>query len=290
MTDPTRFEEPSVAVHRHCELGENPLWDDRRKRVLWEDIDRGRIYEYDPATGQDSLVYEGPVVGGFTMQEDGSLLLFRVNEIAIHRPGGETRTIARDIDADMRRFNDVIADPEGRVFAGTIGQTKTSGGLYRVDLDGKITRLFQGTGTANGMGFTPDLQYFYWTCSTTGRIFRFRYDRATGELRERTVFNESAKTDGTPDGMAVDAEGCVWTARWGGWAVQRYAPDGRELAKIKLPVQRITSVAFGGEALDTLYITTAGGKDGADTLDGALFTTKTNVRGQREFRSRIQIG
>ena len=81
----------------------------------------------------------------------------------------------------MKRFNDVIADPSGRVFAGTIGE-HPKGGLYRLDLDGTITKMFDGTGCSNGMGFSPDTKTFYWTCSTTRRIFQFDFDAESGAL------------------------------------------------------------------------------------------------------------
>jgi sugar lactone lactonase YvrE len=86
------------------------------------------------------------------------------------------------------RFNDVIADPEGRVFAGTIGKTAAVGGLYRNDLDGQIEQLWSGTGCANGMGFTPDLRRFYWTDSTAQLVYIADYDRSSGALSNRREF------------------------------------------------------------------------------------------------------
>nr|CAA9210589.1 hypothetical protein AVDCRST_MAG63-1515 [uncultured Armatimonadetes bacterium] len=281
-------------VNEHCATGENPYWRPDDGRVYWTDIPNGRIYRYDPATGAHETVYDDPgaQVGGFTLQADGDWLLFRETDIAtMAADGRHVRTVLPFRDEGAKRFNDVIADPEGRVFAGTIGVTKESGGLYRIDTDGAVTKVRSGTGNGNGMGFTPDGSRFYWTDSTAKRIYRYRYDRATGELSDETVFYQGSPEEGTPDGMAVDGEGFVWSARFRGSAILKHAPDdGRVLDRITLPAAKVTSLFFGGLELETLYVTTAGGgePDSAD-VDGTLFqvTLDRPVRGQHEFRSRI---
>ena len=279
--------EPEPVANYHCHTGENPLWDEREQRVYWVDIPPGKLYRAD-AAGAHELFFRGPEpIGGFTLQEDGSLLLFEVDGFSrLSKDGVRTRLVS-GVDPDMERFNDVIADPEGRVFAGTIGRDDRRGGLYRVDRGGRVTRLFQGTGISNGMGFTTDLKRFYWTCSTTRRIYRFDYGRASGELSRRTLWYEAPEGEGTPDGMAVDEKGDVWTARWDGFALLRLSPEGERLEKIAFPVGKVSSAAFGGERLDTLYVTTAGGAPDADTADGTLYRVRVGVPGRPEFRSRI---
>ena len=189
----------------------------------------------------------------------------------------------------MQRFNDVIADPEGRVFAGTIGRFPKSGGLYRVDVDGSIRLLWKGTGIANGMGFSTDQQRFYWTCSTSRTIFVCDYDRGTGLLLNRRPFYQAPESEGTPDGLCVDAEDTLWSARWGGHSVLRIASDGSLLSGIEFPVPRVSSVAFGGPELDTLYVTTAGGEPGATSEDGTLYRVPAPSRGQPEYLSRVGL-
>ncbi|MEP7049236.1 MAG: SMP-30/gluconolactonase/LRE family protein [Pseudomonadota bacterium] len=285
----------SAVANYHCQVGENPLWDEREGRLYWADIESARLFRVDHESGAHECFYQdqqaGARIGGFTFQADGSLLLFEADRIAQLSKSGKHRVLAEGIDLDMVRFNDVIADPEGRVFAGTIGKTEHSGGLFRIDLDGSITPLWRGTGCANGMGFTPDLRRFYWTCSTTRRIFVADYQRETGALHNRREFYCAPAAEGTPDGMTVDSAGSLWTARWGGSALLRLTADAELAESVSFPVSAVSSAAFGGPNLDVLYVTTAGGKAaGADAAaDGTLYRMQVAVPGTVEFRSRIRL-
>ena len=156
----------TALAKEHCELGENPLWDSHDETLYWTDVLQGRLHRYDSIHQRFEVIYEGEKVGGFTLQIDGSLLLFRVEDIAVLCRDGRVDVLQSFYDSGSERFNDVIADPEGRVFAGTIGKTPTSGGLFRLDPDGSMTLFFRGSGVANGIGFSSDLRTFYWTCST----------------------------------------------------------------------------------------------------------------------------
>lgn len=276
-------------LNAHCLLGENPLWNTRDQRLYWTDIDAGKIHRFDPRTGEQELLYHGTTVGGFTFQANGDLLLFRVNDLALLHSDGSVDVLFSHPDDGLKRFNDVIADPEGRVFAGSIGKTEKGGGLYRVDRDGTITCLWRGTGCSNGMAFSPDLKTFYWTCSSSRRIFQYAYDRATGVLGPPSLFHQASSEEGIPDGMTVDARGNVWSARWDGFAVVHHDPSGKVVETIRLPVAKVSSLCFGGPDLDMIYITTAGGRPGSDTLDGAVFQMPALHPGMPEFESRIVI-
>lgn len=276
-------------INEHCELGENPLWHAEKGALFWTDITAGKIHQFHLASGRHEVIYRGPAVGGFTFQENGDLLLFRVNDIALLRGDGIVEKLRAFEDAGAARFNDVIADPEGRVFAGTIGTTETSGGLYRVDRDGAVSLLFRGTGVSNGMGFSPDLRTFYWTCSTRRRIYAFDYDRATGVLDGERVFYQATEDEGIPDGMTVDTDGHVWSARWDGFAVVHHAPDGSVVEKFRFPVAKVSSLCFGGPGLDEFFVTTAGGLPGSGNEDGAVYRWRAGVRGAGDFRSHIAV-
>jgi D-xylonolactonase len=281
------YEVGAIANYR-CQVGENPLWNVRDGRIYWEDIDTGRLFRANPKTREHECFYQGEVLGGFTFQGDGRLLLFEADRIAeLGIDGGERRVLVQGIDPEMVRFNDVIADPEGRVFAGTIGRTSESGGLYRIDLDGSVHCVWKGTGCANGSGFTPDLSAFYWTCSTTRQIYVAKYDRASGVLSERRLFWAAEGALGSPDGLTVDASGGVWSAFWGDSCVVRFDAEARVVERIELPVPKVSSLTFGGPELDTLYITTAGGHSEDTHADGTLYAVRTRARGRPEFLSRI---
>jgi D-xylonolactonase len=278
-------------VNAHCQVGENPLWDARRGMVYWTDIFGGRLFRYDANSGEWDQFYDGPQVGGFTLQADGNLLLFRNREFAVLHEDGEIVTVTENIDVDTGRFNDVFADPEGRVYAGTMGTgDNLNGGLFMVDVDGNANLLFQGTTCSNGMGFTPDLTQMYWTDTTGRTIYIFDYDRATGALSNRTVWLRTPDEWGMPDGMIVDAVGCVWSAFYAGSAIRRFSPAGELLDTVEMPVPHITSLCAGGDDLCDLYITTAGGEDGSDTADGTLYRLRVEIPGGPEFESRIGIG
>jgi len=283
------FELEPVANY-HCKVGENPLWDEREQRLYWEDIESNRLFRVDHASLEHECFFRGDsMIGGFSFQEDGSLLLFEQDRISTLTKQGHHRVVASGIDSDMFRFNDVIADPEGRVFAGTIGRTDQSGGLYRVDLDGTVTPLWKGTGCANGMSFSPDLSRFYWTCSTTRIVYVADYDRPSGALVNRRPFYEARPEEGTPDGLTIDVSGQLWSARWGGSSLLKLAVNGELVERITFPVTRVSSAAFGGPQLDTLYVTTAGGNVDDDALDGMLYRLRVPVPGRLEYRSRIRL-
>lgn len=270
-----------------CELGENPLWNGDHGCLHWTDIDGGKVHRLHLASGRHEIIYRGVPVGGFTLQENGDLLLFRVSDLALLHADGRVEVMREFSDEGTERFNDVIADPEGRVFAGTIGRTETSGGLWRVDRDGTMNLLFRGTGVSNGMGFSPDLRTFYWTCSTRRRIHAYDYDRATGAINRERLLYQATPEEGIPDGMTVDRHGHIWSARWDGFAVVHHAPDGTVIARFPFPVAKVTSLCFGGPDLDRFFVTSAGGAPDSQSVDGAVFEWAAGVSGPPDFRSRI---
>jgi D-xylonolactonase len=277
----------TTLINERCELGENPLWRMEDGSLFWTDITGGKLHRFHLESGQHEVIYRGVPVGGFTFQANGDLLLFRVNDMALLHPGGEVEVMQKFDDQGSRQFNDVIADPAGRVLAGTIGRTRTSGGLWRVDVDGTTTLMFRGTGCPNGMGFSPDLQTFYWTCSTRRRIYQFDYDPGTGTLGRRRLFYQASPEEGIPDGLAVDGHGHIWSARWDGYAIVHHSPDGTVMERISFPVGAISSLCFGGPALDRLFVTSAGGKPGSDSAEGSIYELRPGTAGRPEFKSRI---
>jgi len=284
---------PTLIADYNCVTGEGPLWHPDEQRVYWTDIPTGRMFRYDPATGQHEQFYDGDVVGGYTIQEDGALLLFMARgAVKIWRDGALT-TVIDELPAETdSRFNDVIADPAGRVFCGTMSSDSHKGRLYRLDTDGSIRAVVEGVGTSNGMGFTLDRTQMYHTDTRAHEIYRYDYDLATGVISNRQVFVHVADDDpGRPDGMTVDAEGCVWSARWEGSCIVRYTPDGKEERRIEFPAKKITSMIFGGSDYTDMYVTSAGGDDKSENGPGAgaLFHLNLGIRGLPEFRSKVSM-
>lgn len=290
MTDRT----PRLVADTRCAVGEGPLWHPQEQCLYWIDIPTGQLFRYDPATGTHALVFHAPAaIGGFTIQADGALLLFMARGmIAIWRRDGSFTPIVPEIpDERHTRFNDVVADPHGRVFAGTMATPERPGRLYRIDPDGQRTTLLDDALIPNGMDFSPDLRHFYYTDSDRRTILRFDYDAATGALTNPQVFVTVPEGEGVPDGLAVDAEGYVWSARWDGSALYRYTPDGQVDQVIHFPARKVSSVIFGGPDYTDLYVTTAGGDNRAHEGPGAgaLFHLRPGVRGRPPFFSRLGL-
>lgn len=286
--------QPELMADCSCETGEGPLWHPDEQQLYWTDIPRGRLFRYDPHTHRHEQFYEGEPVGAITVQADGALLLFKQRgAVGLWRAGHETVLVEEIPRERETRFNDAIADPAGRVFAGTMPTGGASGRLYRLDPDGALQLMFDELGLPNGMGFSPDRTRFYLTDSRARRIYCFDYDQVNGDLMNREVFVEvpDREGEGRPDGLTVDAEGGVWSARWGGGCVVRYHPEGTEDHRVRIPIPRVSSAAFGGDDYADLYVTTAGGSDGdaGDPPAGALFRVRPGVNGVPEYRSRVLV-
>lgn len=288
--------DPKVIANVDCATGEGPLWHPEEKVVYWVDIPNGYLYRYDPATGDHERCFSGPPIGGFTLQEDGALLLFMARgTIALWRGGSDLAMVIDEIPAEREtRFNDVIADPAGRVFCGTMpGPEGRPAHLYRLDTDGTLTLLLDDVGLSNGMGFTPDQKGLYYTDTRKQTIYRFDYDAATGAITNQRTFVEVPEEagEGHPDGMTVDAGGDVWSARWDGHCIVRYNPSGEEIQRVTFPVPKVSCVTFGGDDLTDMYVTTAStnNRDKDGPLAGSLFHLNLGIQGVPEFRSKIKI-
>jgi len=285
---------PEIVADTTCKTGEGPMWHDAEKKVYWVDIPNGVIHRYDPAIGTYEEFYRGTeMIGGYTFQADGGILLFQDRgAIRLLKDGKVTDVISEIPDEREGRFNDVIADPEGRVFCGTMPIGDRPGRLYRLDPDLTLTVVAEDAGLSNGLGFTPDLEHLYHSDSSDNRIItKLKYDRATGGLSDRQFFFHPGDNEGLPDGMTVDAEGYVWSAQWDGSALIRIAPDGNEVHRIPFPAKKVSSVVFGGKDYRDAYVTTANvrGRDEEGPGAGALFRVNLGVQGRPEFFSRIGL-
>ena len=277
----------------NCGNSEGPLWHAAHKRLYWTDIETGRMFWYDPAANKHEQCYDGDKVGGFTVQADGKLLLFRTKGNVVTFDNGKVvDTIIESIpEAHTGRFNDVIADPLGNVFAGTMVD-QTNGKLYHFNKDASFKTILENQGCPNGMAFSKDLKIFYYTHSPEFTIWQFDRDVTSGDVTNKRPLVVADKADGFPDGMTIDSDDHFWSARWAGSCVIRLSPDVKETLRIELPCKNVSSVTFGGENYDQLYLTTAGAEDRAKNGEtaGAIYrVTGHGFSGRPEYVSKIGL-
>lgn len=269
-------------------LGEGVLWDAAAGRLLWTDIEGRRLWHLDPATGQSGARDLPDRLGSFAPRATGGLIAAFADGFALYAPATGSRTPIAEIEADIpdTRLNDGRTDRQGRFLAGGYNQVdkRPLAGLYRVDRDLTVTRLFGDIACANSLCFSPDGRTMYFADTAARRIDAYDYDAEAGTPANRRRFCGFEDQPGRPDGSTVDAEGYLWNAQWNGHRVVRYAPDGRIDRIVRVPVLNPTCVAFGGRDLDTLYITTARFHAPAETLAaepaaGGLFAIQPGVSG-----------
>ncbi|MDH5286661.1 MAG: SMP-30/gluconolactonase/LRE family protein, partial [Betaproteobacteria bacterium] len=259
-------------------LGEAPYWSAHDAALWWVDMLAPALWRYDPRT-RGAQTFPLPRLTSVAVpRRRGGFLLARPDGLHLAAAPGDpgTRFAHPGSEAPDNRYNDGKCDAHGRLWIATLDPTgkRGRGSLYRVDPDGRSQRVDTGFTVANGLAFSPDGSTLYFAESAQRAILAYDLD-ARGNARGRrtfATFPEGVK----PDGIAVDAEGGVWVALWDGWRVERLSPEGRLSRTLRLPVPRPTSVAFGGAALDRLYVTSARVRLDPDSLaaaplSGALF-------------------
>ena len=285
---PANFE---VALPVTDELGEGPWWS-AADQVLWRvDILSHRVHRWDPASGTIRHWDLGGAVGFAVPSGEQSLVAGIGTEICeVDLATGDARPLAAATGPPGLRFNDGKADRQGRVWAGTMADGESPiGAFYRLDRGHRLTTVFEGITVSNGLGWSPDNQTMYYTDSGKRTIWAYDFDAAAGTLGNQRPF--AVDEDCFPDGLTVDAEGGVWSAKWDGGRVVRYTPDGTISETIEAPVSRPTSCMFGGPDLDVLYVTTARvGLDSGEldaTPAGSVLAVRPGVRGLAEAPARI---
>jgi sugar lactone lactonase YvrE len=279
----------AIALDLKAELGEGPIWDSERQRLLFVDIMRGAVHVFDPSTGEDTIYEVGQPVGAITptVRHDW-LLAVRDGFMRLDPETGATALVTGvETDQPDNRMNDGYCDARGRFWAGTLSmrRQREAAALYRLDPDGRVTRMLTNVTTSNGIDWTEDGRRMYYADTGTSRVDIFDFDLERGEISNRRPFVVFGDGEGRPDGLVVDADGGIWVALWGGSAVRRYAPDGRLDRVIAVPVTQPTKCAFGGPDLGDLYITSAWERLSDDARRpqphaGSLFHCRPGVRGR----------
>ncbi len=252
--------EQVVTIHNR--LGESALWDPRRQALCWVDIESDIFYRFDPKSGETERIPLEVPIYSMGIRAQGGLVAGTDAGFGIFTP--ETKRFEKivDLTADEpgRRFNDGAVDRKGRFWSGTLDQDRTpTNRLYRLDPDGSTQIMASDLRQSNGLGWSPDGKTFYLTDTRRYEIYAYDFDLDGGAIENKRTLVSVPQTpgEGVPDGLTIDAEGFLWSARFRGSKLVRYDPAGKVEREIRLPVERPASTAFGGPNLDELYITAA---------------------------------
>ena len=291
-------------------LGEGPVWDGRSQLLYWVDIYNHRVHQFNPETGRNRFIDVGETVGAIALVESPKdeetsseqlIMALRHGLASLDLGTGQVTPITSvEPDKPCNRFNDGKCDPQGRFWFGSMcNEGRKEGALYRYgngngeptskDAKAPLACMETGLEISNGLGWSPDNRKFYLTDSPLQTIYSYDFDLETGAIGDRHVFIDLTHESFFPDGLTIDAEGCLWVAMWDGWCVIRFDPTGKEMSRMQLPVQRPTSCTFGGQELNQLYITTASvGLSEAEIETsfwaGDLFCVETDTKGLPSHR------
>jgi sugar lactone lactonase YvrE len=261
---------PELVLDAHAVLAEGPVWLEATGELLWVDIEPGDVHWFDPRTGADRSQNVGDPLGAAVPDRSGGLLLALPRRIARLRAGAQEPEQIVSLGGDPdNRMNDAKCDRRGRLWAGSTTEAEEAarGTLYRIDPDLQATEVLDGITVSNGIDWSPDDSRMYYIDSPTRRIDVLDYDIATGAAgNRRTLHTLADDVPGLPDGMCVDAQGTLWVALWGGSRVLGLTPEGAVHTQLDVPTNQVTSVAFGGDDLRTLFITSAAFGLDAQTL------------------------
>ena len=249
-----------------CEnhLGEGPVWDVEEGRLYWVDgtgrrVDKPAIWRMDPKTGKVENWKLEKDIGALALRKNGGAVMALADGFYFFDfdTGKEELIVEIEADQPRSRLNDGKCDRRGRFFAGGMDDKEELGicGMWRLDPDLSVTRVEEGIICTNGPCWSPDDKTFYLADTFQGEFWAYDYDIETGNVSNRRVFATTHDDAGLADGSTVDEEGCMWNAQVIGGDLVRYAPDGSVDRRIGMPVKNITSVNFGGDNLDVLYVT-----------------------------------
>lgn len=249
-----------------CEnlVGESPIWDVEERRLYWVDstgrrVGKPALWRLDPRTGKVEHWSLDRDVGALALRRGGGAVLALDDGFYFFDFESGRLELIQLVDAEQprTRLNDGKCDRRGRFFAGGMDDKEElkNCGLWRLDADLSVTQVDDGIICSNGPCWSPDDKTFYFADTFQGEYWQYDYDIATGNLTNKRLFASFAADGGVADGSTVDAEGFVWNAQLISGDLVRYAPDGSVERRIGMPVRNITSVIFGGEKLDEIYVT-----------------------------------
>ncbi|MGI9072470.1 MAG: SMP-30/gluconolactonase/LRE family protein [Bryobacteraceae bacterium] len=229
--------------------GECPVWDEGTGTLYWVDAVGRRFYCYNAETGQHQILKNEIEINGFRLNLGGGFVLTNSSGIWLWDAADRLTLVSDHVDGVKCQMNDCATDSRGRLYSGTTYFDPATeyklGYLLRIDNDGKASILDEGFHLSNGLAFSPEDRTIYFTDSIARRIYAYDYDVATGNIRHRRVLVDVPRTEGIPDGLAVDGQGFLWSAQWYGSAIVRYDPDGKVERRISTPAKQTSCCAFG---------------------------------------------
>jgi L-arabinonolactonase len=274
------------------ELGESVLWDSDSGSLWWVNIHQREIWQL-----RDKIpkIYRLPSrVGAIALRVKGGLVVGAEKEFAFFDPVSNAYNSIAGVEPDlpMTRLNDGRCDRNGRFLCGGMSENPDApacSNVYSLDPAGKVRTLISNVTCSNSICFSPSGSTMYFSDMPTGEIVAYDYDQDTGEISHRRMVCEASSASGLPDGSVVDADGCIWNARWGAGKVIRYTPTGKVDLTFEFPVTNVSCVGFGGPDFKTLFVTTAQFGLTADQLKaephaGSLFVIEPGVQGLPEPR------
>lgn len=289
---PLTFGPPRAVWTAAATLGEGTCWSVREQALWWVDILQHKLYRWRPADDERREWTLPDTVSAVAERAGAPGLVITLRRgLAFFDPasGRLQRLTEPEPERTANRFNDGKCDARGRFWGGTMDfdAEAPTGALYCFDPDTRARRAFDaGYAVCNGPTWSLDGRTMFFNDTVRRNVMALPFDADTGTLGEARVFIHLSRQDGFPDGMTTDAAGRLWLAHWGGACVSCHdAGSGAELTRIALPTAHITNVAFGGPAMNTLFITSARfglseAQLAAQPLAGALFAVETDVPGQ----------
>jgi sugar lactone lactonase YvrE len=281
-----------------CAGGENPMWDPARQVLHYIDNSGMKVHTFDPAGGASRTLDMPAVITTLVLRQGGgAVVTLRSGICFLDLDTGELELVHPLADPPPHVFNDGKVDSRGRFVIGAstanFANPAPDGGLFRLDPDRALTRLDSGIHFSNGPCWSPDGATFYFSDSWINTTYAYDYDVETGDVSNRRPFVNTRDLGGLPDGATVDADGLYWVAVFRAGKIAAYRPDGRLERVVEMPAPLVSSVAFGGRALDQLYVTTiahdvAGAAQGTphgavDDQAGSLFVIEDlGARGRPE--------
>lgn len=268
-------------------LGEGPVWVAQEQAVYWVDIFQNKVHRYSHPDGiQKTWTFDEPVTSLSARAKGGFVGTIRDGFAYINFDNQTVDSIQLpETHLPKNRFNDGKVDTQGRYWAGTMDteQATDDGTLYRLNTDLSLDTMDKGYIITNGPTFSKNGHILYHTDTIKGEIYAFDLSDS-GAISNKRIFAQFGDGDGSPDGMTVDSEDCIWVCHFGGSRITRYSPEGEILQVVPMPVPNITSCTFAGDNLDMMYITTA--RIGIDEsnlhqypLAGSFFSFKPDVKG-----------